>query len=48
MSELRKPFEKNQMKKIKKTENQSENAVCEQKTIREELKFNSNKKLCLV
>ena len=32
MSELRKPIKQNQIKKIrKKTENQSQNAACEQK-----------------
>ena len=47
MSELRKPFLKNQIKKRKKkTENQCQNAACEQKkTTSEKLKFDSNKKI---
>ena len=31
MSELKKPFKKNQIKKQEKTENQCQNAACEQK-----------------
>ena len=44
MSELGKPFLKNQ---IRKTENQCQNAACEQKNISEKWKFGSNKKLGL-
>ena len=46
MSELRKPFLKNQ-KKEKKTKNQCQNAAFEQKTTSEKWKFISNKKLGL-
>ena len=46
MSELGKPFlKKNQIKFKKKTENQGQNAACEQKTTSEKRKFGSNKKL---
>ena len=44
MSELDKPFLINQIKNIKKKQNQSQNAVCEQKTTSEKRKFGSNKK----
>ena len=45
MSELRKPFLKKSVKKIRN--NQCQNAACEQKTTSEKWKFNSNKKLGL-
>ena len=45
MSDLGKPFQKWNKKFKKKTENQSQNAACEQKTIREKGKIGSNKKL---
>ena len=41
-------FKKNQIKEIrKKTENQCQNAACEEKTTNEKFKFNSNKKIGL-
>ena len=43
MSELGKPFPKSN-KKLKKPENQCQNAACDQKTAREKEKFGSNKK----
>ena len=48
MSELGKPFLKKSDKKPEtKTENQCQNAACEQKTTSEKRKFGSNKKLGL-
>ena len=45
---MRKPFlKKIRSKNKKKTENQCQNAACEQKTTSEKWKFNSNKKLGL-
>ena len=47
MSELEKnQFQKIRLKKLKKTENQCQNATCEQKTTSEKWKFASNKKVC--
>ena len=42
MSELRKPFLKKSDKKIRKKQNQCQNAACEQKTITEKPNFCSN------
>ena len=42
MSELGKPFPKNQKKILKKTENHCQNAACEQKTTSEKANFCSN------
>ena len=45
MSELGKPFLKNQIKNSrKKPKNRCQNEACEQKTISEKWKFGSNKK----
>ena len=48
MSEVRKPFyKKNQIKKLKKKQNQCQKAACEQKINSEKKKFSSTKKLGL-
>ena len=48
MSELGKPFLKNQTKNFKKkTKNRCQNAACEQNTNSEKLKFGSHKKIGL-
>ena len=47
MSELGKPFLKKIIKRIKKKQNQCQNAACEQKTTSEKSKFGLNKKLGL-
>ena len=39
MSELEKQFLKNQIKKLKKNENQCQNAACEQKNHQREMKI---------
>ena len=47
MSELEKPFRTKSDQKIKRKQNQCQNAACEQKTTSEKWQFVSNQKLGL-